>query len=274
VAYLESHDEERVGYEAMANGVTKNDLASTMKQLTSESALFFTVPGAKMIWQFGELGYDYSIMEGGDRLAAKPVKWDYLDIPERMDLYKTYSRVLNLRLKYPNAFAQGNVTRSISSSDWDNGKSVTISHNDLSVVEVSNLKDAVITSTVTFPKTGVWYDLMTGNSLNVTSATTSITIPAHGFLYYIDRQTTFPSVGIENIENYVGVKAYYDNSTSEIRVVTDKDVKNIKVYSINGMLVKTVDNKTFVEASGLSSGCYLVRTQLADGTLNTFKILK
>ena len=102
-----------------------------------------------------------------------------MDIPERIDLYKTYSRVLNLRLKYPNAFTQGNVTRNISSSDWDNGKSVTISHNDLNVVEVSNLKDAVITSTVTFPKTGVWYDLMTGNQLNITSATTSITVPAH-----------------------------------------------------------------------------------------------
>lgn len=274
VAYLESHDEERVGYEAMANGVTKNDLASTMKQLSSEAALFFTVPGAKMIWQFGELGYDYSIYEGGDRMTVKPVRWDFMDIPERIDLYKTYSRVLNLRLKYPNAFTQGNFTRSISSSDWDNGKSVTISHNDLNVVEVSNLKDAVITSTVTFPKTGVWYDLMTGNQLNVTSTTTSITIPAHGFLYYIDRQTTFPSVGIENIESYVGVKAYYDNSTSEIKIVTDKDVKNIKVYSINGVLVKTVDNQAFVEAVGLSSGCYLVRTQLADGTLETFKILK
>lgn len=274
VAYLESHDEERVGYEAMANGVTKNDLASTMKQLSSEAALFFTVPGAKMIWQFGELGYDYSIYEGGDRMTVKPVRWDFMDIPERIDLYKTYSRVLNLRLKYPNAFTQGNFTRSISSSDWDNGKSVTISHNDLNVVEVSNLKDAVITSTVTFPKTGVWYDLMTGNQLNVTSTKTSITIPAHGFLYYIDRQTTFPSVGIENIESYVGVKAYYDNSTSEIKIVTDKDVKNIKVYSINGVLVKTVDNQAFVEAVGLSSGCYLVRTQLADGTLETFKILK
>ena len=56
--------------------------------------------------------------------------------------------------------------------------------------------------------------------------------------------------------------------------MTDKDVKNIKVYSINGVLVKTVDNQAFVEASGLSSGCYLVRTQLADGTLETFKILK
>jgi 1,4-alpha-glucan branching enzyme len=274
VAYLESHDEERVGYEAMANGVTKNDLASTMKQLSSEAALFFTVPGAKMIWQFGELGYDYSIYEGGDRMTVKPVRWDFMDIPERIDLYKTYSRVLNLRLKYPNAFTQGSFTRSISSSDWDNGKSVTISHNDLNVVEVSNLKDAVITSTVTFPKTGVWYDLMTGNQLNITSATTSITVPAHGFLYYIDRQTTFPSVGIENVESYVGVKVYYDNSTSEIKVVTDKDVKNIKVYSINGVLVKTVDNQAFVEASGLSSGCYLVRTQLADGTLETFKILK
>jgi len=274
VAYMESHDEERIGYEAIANGVTKNDLASTMKQLSSEAALFFTVPGPKMIWQFGELGYDYSIYEGGDRMAIKPVKWDFMDIPERLNLYKTYSRVLNLRLKYPNAFTQGTITRNLSTSDWDKGKSVTISHNDLNVVEVSNLKDVVITPTVTFPKTGIWYDLMTGEQLNVTSATTNITIPAHGFLYYIDRQTTFPSVGIENIENNVRVIAYYDASTSDIKVIAGKDVKNIKVYTINGMLLKNVDNQAFIEASGLSSGCYLVHAQLVDGTLSTFKIMK
>jgi len=57
------------------------------------------------------------------------------------------------------------------------------------------------------------------------------------FIILIARQPSL-RFGIENVESYVGVKVYYDNSTSEIKVVTDKDVKNIKVYSINGVLVK------------------------------------
>ena len=49
------------------------------------AAFFFTIPGPKMIWQFGELGYDYSInhcangtINNNCRLDAKPIRWDYL----------------------------------------------------------------------------------------------------------------------------------------------------------------------------------------------------
>ncbi|KAA6301353.1 MAG: hypothetical protein EZS26_002550, partial [Candidatus Ordinivivax streblomastigis] len=36
-----------------------------MKQLAVNTAFFLTVPGPKMIWQFGELGYDISIEQDG-----------------------------------------------------------------------------------------------------------------------------------------------------------------------------------------------------------------
>ena len=47
-----------------------------------------------MIWQFEELGYDYSINTCSDgvtvspdcRVAAKPVRWDYYSQPERKHL--------------------------------------------------------------------------------------------------------------------------------------------------------------------------------------------
>ena len=29
--------------------------------MSQAAAFFFTVPGPKLMWQFGELGYDYSI---------------------------------------------------------------------------------------------------------------------------------------------------------------------------------------------------------------------
>ena len=41
-----------------------------------------------MIWQFGELGYDYSIEENG-RTGRKPVRWDYYEEMHRHDLFDT-----------------------------------------------------------------------------------------------------------------------------------------------------------------------------------------
>ena len=48
-------------------------------------AAFLTmIPGPKMIWQMGELGYDYSIntctnltINNNCRLDEKPIRWDY-----------------------------------------------------------------------------------------------------------------------------------------------------------------------------------------------------
>ena len=63
VGFMESHDEERMGYKQTqwGNGVLQADLPTRIRQLAANAAFFFTVPGPKMIWQFGELGYDFSI---------------------------------------------------------------------------------------------------------------------------------------------------------------------------------------------------------------------
>src|SRR5690554_3088586 len=65
INYMESHDEERVAYMQLQKGVgvLKTDLATRMSQLGTNAAFFLTIPGPKMIWQFGELGYDISIDE-------------------------------------------------------------------------------------------------------------------------------------------------------------------------------------------------------------------
>jgi 1,4-alpha-glucan branching enzyme len=61
VSYMESHDEERLAYKQVTwgNGIIKTSLSARMSQLATNAAFFFTVPGPKMIWQFGELGYDH-----------------------------------------------------------------------------------------------------------------------------------------------------------------------------------------------------------------------
>ncbi len=67
VAYMESHDEERIMYKNRTFGNTSvaTHNARTIKVATQRTgtaaAFLFTIPGPKMMWMFGELGYDVSI---------------------------------------------------------------------------------------------------------------------------------------------------------------------------------------------------------------------
>ncbi|MGN6401093.1 MAG: alpha-amylase family glycosyl hydrolase, partial [Flavisolibacter sp.] len=93
VTFMESHDEERITYKNIKYGNSSasynvKDTATALKRMELNAAFLFTIPGPKMIWQFGELGYDYSRCylssngEGGDcdhKLDAKPIRWDYLN---------------------------------------------------------------------------------------------------------------------------------------------------------------------------------------------------
>ncbi|PIY31450.1 MAG: hypothetical protein COZ08_08820, partial [Bacteroidetes bacterium CG_4_10_14_3_um_filter_42_6] len=99
VGYMESHDEERMMYKNLTYGnqsgnYTVKDPATGLGRVEAATAFFIPVPGPKMIWQFGELGYDYSIntCENGTisddcRLSPKPVKWSYYQDANRKRIY-------------------------------------------------------------------------------------------------------------------------------------------------------------------------------------------
>ena len=75
-----------------------------MRRAGAGAAFFLTVPGPKMIWQFGEIGYDYSI-DYNDRTGEKPVVTaEYLADPERRKLYDTYASLLKFRRDNPRFF--------------------------------------------------------------------------------------------------------------------------------------------------------------------------
>lgn len=68
---MESHDEERTAFKQIAygEGPLKSDINVRMKQLAANASFFFTAPGPKMVWQFGEMGYDVSIEEGDGQVG-------------------------------------------------------------------------------------------------------------------------------------------------------------------------------------------------------------
>ena len=101
VGYQESHDEQRTNYEAQW---TKTDFAIRIERAKLNAAFLLLAPGPKMIWQFGEIGYDISIEDNG-RTGKKPCRTaEYMAVKERKALYDTYSMLLKFRRDNPRFF--------------------------------------------------------------------------------------------------------------------------------------------------------------------------
>lgn len=133
-----------------------------MRRLGLNAAFFLTVPGPKMIWQFGELGYDYSINypsgTENDRTSRKPAVWEYMDDAARKDLYDTYSALLQFRAENPRFFdADAEFRWYVSGSEWPgrylfnkvDGKNMAIFGNFGSGSQVIGVE---------LPHGGTWYN--------------------------------------------------------------------------------------------------------------------
>lgn len=299
MGYMESHDEERTSYKAWkwgmddikgdgtgANPVNDTNLENRMRQLATNAAFFFTVPGPKMIWQFGELGYDYSINsnsdgtavddKGGYRTDPKPFRWDYFDKAPRKELYDVYRKLMDLRLSYPEVFAPDAAFswKVSGNTNWNNGRFITITSGDKSIVVAGNFTAVAGNYSVTFPATGIWYDFMDENStLNVASATVAqgISVPAHSFRLY----TNFKPVltGIEdNKPDSALPSAYYNKVMDEL--IVNGEAAFVEIYSVSGMLVQRQENVSSVGLSVLPSGHYVARIGTKEGKVESCKITK
>ncbi len=171
LTYLESHDEERIIYNAVNFGATgANTLSEALRRKAAIAAMYMAIPGPKMIWQFGELGYDYSINHCPDgtissdcRTARKPVRWDYLDDPERYELFLTYAALNKLKTENE-AFRLGDFSQDLSGM----GKRMWISHSSMNVAISANFSTNGFNMQPGFQNTGTWYNYFTGESFEVT----------------------------------------------------------------------------------------------------------
>ena len=183
VGYMESHDEERVSYKQKTYGNYdfKTNLATRMDQLEVNAAFFLTVPGPKMVWQFGEMGYDVSIEENG-RTGRKPLYWEYLEDADRKSVHDTYVHLAELRNAAPELFdATGTFTWKVAVTNWANGRilySESVTGKKLMVM--GNFTNAAIN--VSLPaEGGDWTNYMTGETETLTG---SVSLPAHGYVVY------------------------------------------------------------------------------------------
>ena len=214
VSYMESHDEERQMYKNLTWGNSSGDydvtlLSTALQRSRAATAFFLTVPGPKMIWMFGEYGYDVSIDEGG-RVSEKPIKWDYLDEPNRVRLFETYKELIGLRNKY-DVFTEG----SFAWKPDGNFKSMHIANADTSVVILGNFDVESTEVDPAFQHTGTWYDFFSGSEIEVSDVNAPIALGAGDFHIYTDQRLHTPDIvlGVEN-KTFVNALGVYPNPTT------------------------------------------------------------
>ncbi|MEA4808227.1 alpha-amylase family glycosyl hydrolase [Macellibacteroides fermentans] len=274
IGYQESHDEERTVYKAKTYGVdgVKNSTQVQMERAGMNAAFLFTIPGPKMIWQFGEMGYDYSIDYNG-RVGKKPVKWDYLENPDRAKLADTYATLLSLRNEFPQVFANPSTEMlRVSESYWSNGRFITLQHPDLNVVLAGNYTTSATSVTLPFTQTGTWYDLFTGESYVVDNLSNpvNVTLPGSSFKLLTSKKTLTDSEPI-SMEKPVVV---YPNPTNGFIQFSDSAPKRVTLYNTLGrqVLQQQVTDGT-LNIGNLPAGPYFMQVYTA-GKMESLTILK
>lgn len=266
VAYMESHDEERNAF------MTGLGLSARLRHIACNAAFFLTVPGPKMIWQFGEYGYDIPIDYNG-RTGRKPLHWEYLDDERRYTLFETYSKLIALRMSYPELFSStASFTWQVGTTNWSN-RYLCLTQGDKSVVIVGNLGKSASTASYAFPNTGVWHDYFEdGATIDVTASTHQIPLSAHVFKVYTNFVPQIISE-VETIEKDTDGVIVFPNPTPDMLFVKDEEVHSISVYTLSGALVKQVNRQTEISLGELKKGVYLVRIQTGNEA-KTVKVMK
>lgn len=176
VTFMESHDEERMAYKQEKHGSStiKNSHEARMQNLANNAVCFLTIPGPKMIWQMGELGYNYNKWcneQGEDGTAneqyetdRKPVKWEYYNDAHRKALYDVYCKLNALRNNNPDLFGKGVDLNGSNLGGWPL-KTVALSYGSKKVWAYANYhgNDAA-SQTLNIPS-GTWTDILTGQTV-------------------------------------------------------------------------------------------------------------
>ncbi len=164
VTYMESHDEERMMYKNLMYGNSSGsynikNLATALKRQEMAATFLISTPGPKMIWEFGELGYDIPINQNG-RIGEKPILWGYAKDAQRHELYAIYSQLIKLKTNNPGIFRTGTITYNVAGAI----KYIKISGGGVNVVIVGNF-DVVPSVPINFIPAGNYYDVLNQNAL-------------------------------------------------------------------------------------------------------------
>ncbi|CAM4075981.1 alpha-amylase family glycosyl hydrolase [Flavobacterium sinopsychrotolerans] len=297
MGYAESHDEERLMYKNLQFGNSTNaahnvkTLNVALSRMSAIGAVSLLVPGPKMIWHFGELGWENSIFacnngtvntssdatSGDCKLDTKQQpQWvnNWLGDANRSKIYNDWAKMITMKTVEP--VFSGTATMSNTSSLYPN---IRITN---SALASSQLKDVLILANFNvttqnvatgFPYTGQWYNLMDNTTITVTNVNDPITIPAGEYRIYGNKTAFLAIADYEKSSTIV----LYPNPASDYFTLNETTSK-VQIFSITGQLVKSFDaNKTAgsqFSVSDLNQGLYIVKAFDENNEMKVLKLLK
>lgn len=243
VSYMESHDEERLMYKALTWGNSGDDynikdLETALKRMELVTVFFLTIPGPKMIWQFGELGYDYSIEYNG-RIGNKPIKWDYYSVTERKRLYQVYSALMKLRTEQ-----QVFETDSFDLGESGMQKQLALYDNSMDAFVIGNFDVNTGDIIVNFSQTGKWYEFFTGDSVDVTNVNETISLEPGEYRIYTTEKLNNPDI-TASVSNSLPQDSYsihiYPNPSKDYFTITMEgdpgEQSTLSIIDITGKVI-------------------------------------
>ncbi len=303
VGYMESHDEERMMYKNLTYGNSTNAAYNVkmdsiaLRRMEAAASLFITIPGPKMIWEFGERGYDKSIFACVDnsipqpyeinqtcKLDRKEPRWQYMQDAKRKRLVDVYAALLKLRTTQTALFNSTNFSYSLINAV----KYFTISSPDLSAMIVANFDVVGLNATLTFPGSGTWYDYLTGETITATGSAQVLALQPGEYHVYLNKNITNvittpvftinrPSDVLNALifPNPVAGNSYVEMENPEtgkveMRMMTLEGKQLAIVYT--GTLSKGKHVLPFKKTQGLPAGLYLLRIQ-AKNKVQTLKVV-
>ena len=296
MGYAESHDEERLMYKNVQYGATNGaynvkTLNTALSRMSAIGAVSLLVPGPKMIWHFGELGWEKSIytcndgtvndasgtISGDCKLDTKPQpQWvnNWLGDSNRNKIYNDWAKMITLKTVEPVFLGTSTITNA-------NLLTVNIKITNASLAS-TQLKDVVILANfdttaqnvaTDFPYTGTWYNLMDNTTINVTDVNAPINLPAGEYRIFGNKTA---NLAIEDFEKGNTV-SLYPNPVSNYFTLNTAFTK-VQVYSISGQLVKSFASNGNADfqfgVSELQTGLYIVKASDENNKVQIMKFIK
>lgn len=274
VGYMESHDEERIMYKNLqygnsAEGYDITEEETALERIEAAAAMFFTVPGPKMVWQFGELGYEVSIDYNG-RTDPKPLRWNYLEENSRRELFNVFSELIRLKQEHE-VFN----TSDFSLSVVPPVKKLTLKHASMDVIVVANFDVVSRSFKPGFTTSGLWYEYFSSDTLDVSNVSMEISLePGEYRLYSTEKIDQLnPPLGNSHLEQlYNGdfCRVYPNPSRGNFRFEFSLEKPNeisLSVFDLSGKKVEQITGREYGEGThmihlnlaGMESGLYFYR---------------
>jgi len=293
VGYMESHDEERLMYKNLQYGnvvgsYSVKNLPTALERMKAAAVMFYTIPGPKMLWEFGELGFDQSIntclslsVNDSCRLTPKPIPWsNYLQDGNRNSLRFHIADLIRLRksndvftIKGVATISGGPLTQQMTLKNTPYTSTPTDS-TQMNVQVVANFDVAGQNVSVSFPHSGTWYDYYNlGEPVAVTGTPLSVILKPGEFKVYTDIKIK-ASVVTEVSEQSTETTLYPNPVQELLNIKSESQINSVHIRSVTGTLIvlNRVDNSAW-DVGFLNPGLYIVEVNTYNGVVRK-KIVK